>query len=306
MQSSYPFIAVDYWITISDVVILENDMNETILKKNIEDLFIERNKYPIIFIKSQVINNYLSLIESLRVKIIIISTSNDDLSFPMNFNEERIMNILSTNNYLIKWFVKNPSIEHNKIQPIPIGPKFQWYSINFFGEDKTPVNNTLSKHCLNPEHKFDNKDDKEKPNLVFFNYTKWTTDSSFTEEHTGIRYEIYDVLKERFQFLPDSSFDEYLKTLSTYKFSISPPGRGYDTHRAWESLMVGTIPVMMRTPLDGLFENLPVVFVDNWDDVTEDFLIQKYNKLKEKKYDFNICYCTYWVNYIDKLSRTTE
>jgi hypothetical protein len=301
MQSSFPFIAVDYWLTISNVLILDSDMNESVLRKNIENVFYEQNKYPIIFIKSQVINDYLSFIESLRVKFILISTSNHDFLFPMNFHKDRILNILSKNNYLIKWFVKNPSMVHEKIQGLPIGPKYQWSSTNFFGEDKTPVNNVLSNYCLTPESLFLKGD---KPNLLYFNYGKDTTNQAYWEEHKGIRYRIYDILSSRFTFLPNSRFDEYLRILSTYKFSISPPGCGLDTHRAWESLMVGTIPIMMHTPLDGLFENLPVVFVDDWNDVTEEFLLQKYEELKTKKYNFDICYCNYWVQYIDSLSRT--
>lgn len=301
MQSSFPFIAVDYWITISDVLIMDSDMNEAVLRENIEKVFYERNKYPVVFVKSQVINDYLSFIESIKVKFILISTSNDDILFPMNFQEEKILNIISTNEYLIKWLVKNPSIVHEKIQALPIGPKYQWDSTKFFGEDKAPVNKVLSKYCLSPESNFSKG---YKPNLLYFNYGKDTTNWAFWQEHQGIRYRIYDILSSRFTFLQDSEFDEYLRILSTYKFSISPPGRGLDTHRAWESLMVGTIPIMMHTPLDGLFENLPVVFVDDWNDITEDFLLRKYEEIKTKKYDFNICYCNYWVEYIDKLSRT--
>jgi hypothetical protein len=189
---------------------------------------------------------------------------------------------------------------HEKIQGLPIGPKYQWHSYDFFGEDKNPVNSVLSKYCLAPESRFSKG---YKPNLVYFNYDKETTDLAHWKEHKGIRHKIYDILSPRFTFLPDSNFEEYLGILSTYKFSISPPGRGLDTHRAWESLMVGTIPIMMHTPLDELFENLPVIFVDDWNDVTEEFLLQKYEILKTKKYDFNICYCNYWVQYIDKLSK---
>jgi len=300
MQTSFPFIAVDYWLTISDVNILDSDMNEDDLRENIEKVFYERNKYPVVFIKSLIINDYLSLIESIHVKFILISTSNDDILFPMNLQQDRILNIFSTNEYLIKWLVKNPSMVHEKIQGIPIGPKYQWHSHDFFGEDKNPVNSVLSKYCLSPESGFLKGD---KPNLVYFNYNKDTTNWAFWQEHKGIRYHIYDILSSRFTFLPESKFEEYLGILSTYKFSISPPGRGLDTHRAWESLMVGTIPIMMHTPLDDLFKDLPVIFVDDWNDVTEEFLLQKYEILKTKKYDFNICYSNYWVQYIDKLSK---
>lgn len=34
-------------------------------------------------------------------------------------------------------------------------------------------------------------------------------------------------------------------------------GRGIDTHRAWEALSLGAVHIMMHSPLDALFENLP-------------------------------------------------
>ncbi len=43
--------------------------------------------------------------------------------------------------------------------------------------------------------------------------------------------------------------------LSEYKFWICPRGNGLDTHRAWEALYVGAVPVIKRSGLDPLFED---------------------------------------------------
>lgn len=75
---------------------------------------------------------------------------------------------------------------------------------------------------------------------------------------------------------------------------MSPPGRGVDTHRTWEALMVGTIPIMLSTALDPLFTTLPVIIVDSIEGINEDYLNAKYEELHNKDYDFSIVYSEYW------------
>jgi len=53
-----------------------------------------------------------------------------------------------------------------------------------------------------------------------------------------------------------------------YAFVISPHGHGLDCHRTWESLVLGNIPIVKRSSLDPLYEGLPVVIVDEWQEIT--------------------------------------
>ena len=85
----------------------------------------------------------------------------------------------------------------------------------------------------------------------------------------------------------------------SYKFCISPPGAGIDVHRTWESLMVGTIPICISSPLDYIYKDLPVVLVDDYSVVTKEFLEDKYSILKDKEYDFSCIYGDYWKSLIN-------
>lgn len=58
--------------------------------------------------------------------------------------------------------------------------------------------------------------------------------------------------------------------------------------------MVGTVPIMVSTALDALFEDLPVLIVEDWSVVTEEFLNTKYVELQAKSFNFDICYSSYW------------
>ena len=57
-----------------------------------------------------------------------------------------------------------------------------------------------------------------------------------------------------------------------YAFTVSPHGNGLDCHRTWESLALGNIVIVRHSPLDPLYEGLPVVIVDCWQDITAENL----------------------------------
>ena len=65
---------------------------------------------------------------------------------------------------------------------------------------------------------------------------------------------------------------DYMRTISEYAFAISPFGHGLDCHRTWELLLMRTIPIVETSQLDPLFENLPVVIVNSWQEITEENL----------------------------------
>ena len=54
-----------------------------------------------------------------------------------------------------------------------------------------------------------------------------------------------------------------------YMFDISPRGRGLDCYRTWESLALGMIVIVERSPLDSLYDGLPVVVVDDLAAITD-------------------------------------
>jgi hypothetical protein len=44
-------------------------------------------------------------------------------------------------------------------------------------------------------------------------------------------------------------------------FAFAPMGRGIDTHRVWEILLMGSIPIVISSPLDRLYSQFPIVIV---------------------------------------------
>ena len=67
---------------------------------------------------------------------------------------------------------------------------------------------------------------------------------------------------------------ETWKTMAKYKYVISPHGLGLDCHRTWEAIALGCIPIVKKSSLsvNGLYDDLPVLIVDNWSDITKELL----------------------------------
>ena len=61
-----------------------------------------------------------------------------------------------------------------------------------------------------------------------------------------------------------------MEDLSKHKFCISPPGNGVDCHRTWECLYLGVIPIVEKSPHMSYFDDLPILFVDNYDNISVD------------------------------------
>ena len=141
-----------------------------------------------------------------------------------------------------------------------------------------------------------------KDRLLYFNFLQDSTNKPSYTPHQYVRPRAYEALLQNgFQPIQSRQLTGYLQELSEFKFCISPPGIGIDTHRTWESLMVGTIPIVLSSPLDVLYEDLPVVIVDSYADITEEVLYEIYNSmhLTDFFYNFNKLFVFYWDSIIN-------
>jgi hypothetical protein len=71
------------------------------------------------------------------------------------------------------------------------------------------------------------------------------------------------------------NYNQYLSELENSKFMICPIGNAIDCHRNWETLYMRRVPIMKKNNyLEYLFRDYPVLFVENYSDVTENLLIE--------------------------------
>lgn len=89
--------------------------------------------------------------------------------------------------------------------------------------------------------------------------------------------EILQTKKNLIRFLPKQKRLDFWKEMKYYAFMISPPGHGLDTHRTWEILMLGRIPIIADTDINRVYEGLPVLIVSDWSMLTAEWLEEQYH-----------------------------
>ena len=87
--------------------------------------------------------------------------------------------------------------------------------------------------------------------------------------------------------LENIDYISYLRNLSSSIYSIAPWGNGYDTHRFWESLYCGTIPITKKNIHYDTFNDLPVILLNNYDEIKDVGDNHNFYNKKLKKLNIN-------------------
>lgn len=82
--------------------------------------------------------------------------------------------------------------------------------------------------------------------------------------------------------------------ISSSRFVLSPHGAGLDCYRTYEALYLGAYVVVQKSSLDEMYEDLPVLIVDKWSDVTDQLLNDTYHRFLNTEFDFDKLFTKYW------------
>jgi hypothetical protein len=183
---------------------------------------------------------------------------------------------------IIKWYTTNVNVIHPRIESIPIGLENDLWFPEVRKKEKMIAKLSEPRNYRN---------------LVYMNHSIATNPTVRDR-----LYQLYEgeswVTSEKGSNRPNL-FDSYLDNIYNHKFMICPEGNGIDTHRIWETLYMGSIPIEKRNLNNRFYSDLPICFVENWEDITEEFLNDWHkNKtfiwpLVEEKLNFE-----YWKNKI--------
>jgi len=125
-----------------------------------------------------------------------------------------------------------------------------------------------------------------------------------TSTNSKERLPLANLLRESKHILEEPSFSpegrlSYLESLRRFAFTACPVGNGIDTHRLWEVLYMGGIPIIKRNAiLESLLVDLPYVLVDDWRQITDDtFLRDSWDMISSaKNYNFAKLKLDYWID----------
>ena len=98
---------------------------------------------------------------------------------------------------------------------------------------------------------------------------------------------------------------DYRASIAQSKFTLCPPGMGMDTYRLWETLLLGSIPIVESDPagLDRMYMTLPVLVVKRYEDVTPALLELAYPCFVRhaSEFEYDILTNKYWRTTIDAI-----
>ena len=88
---------------------------------------------------------------------------------------------------------------------------------------------------------------------------------------------------------------QYFEILPSYKFIVSPEGNGLDCHRHYEALIAGCIPIIeYNAQIEEKYKNCPVLYTKDYSEISEDYLLEKYNEMVYTQYDFSRLFLSHY------------
>jgi hypothetical protein len=186
-----------------------------------------------------------------------------------------------------KWFAVNVNYENEKLIPLPLG-----ITNNTDETDVHPIfgNTQLMLNVV--------KNNYKKENLLYMNFNLNTCHE---------RLYLYNMFKNVdwcFKRIVNNSLEgrkTFLEDICKSKFVLCPKGNGIDTHRLWESLYMRSIPIVKYHITHSNLTDLPILFVNNWSEINNEFLETKYDEMINKEWNMDKLKISYWLNLINKI-----
>jgi hypothetical protein len=263
---------------IADVIFAINVPNKNLSEFNIDDYKIisknseftglkiknlEIKNGDIVFCNSSYLSLFFKYLERLnKITSITLITSQSDFSVTKKVFINRPKSVT-------RWFAVNVAYKDNCLIPIPLG------LANNYSPKNIRINDLVN-------FKFEKV---KKVNKLYVNLRQSTNYKERENIENIFRNKEWVVIKE-----PNLSINDYISDLNKYKFIFCPWGNGFDTHRIWEALYCGSIPIT-KSHVGLSFGSLPIISFENFNNLSIEKLITESNK---KDYNFEPLNLKYW------------
>lgn len=230
-------------------------------------------------------------------KKIIIVSNDSDFDSPIfekpvgkgdEIAKEEILNFINSP-FCVHWFTQNCTLNHPKVSAIPIG--MDYHTFNYVCPSKQQEQ--ILNHIKSNSPSWNNRHIKCYGNFHFSMDNKY---------YSSERYDCFNKVSKELCLYEENrvSLDTTWINQTTCAFVLSPAGGGLDCHRTWEALILGCIPIVRRfnIPLENVYADLPVLIVDNWEDVNEELLKSTIVNFNQRQFNYNKLMLKYWVDLI--------
>lgn len=243
-----------------------------------------------LYVTGSAIPEFVKILDTLPCKVILVSGDCDETIPDAVFesNEQFIKFIESDK--IIHWFSQNCVGKHAKLTRIPIGLDYH----SRIGEQMTAEKqeNELLEII---------KGVKPFNERILKCYSNFHFSMQENRKYTGDRRDALAKIPENLIFKEPTPIarKETFVNQSKYAFVASPHGNGLDCHRTWEALILGCIPVVKTSGLDILYDELPVLIVRDWGEVSHELLEKTVNDFKVQKFNYDKLTLKYWMDKIN-------
>lgn len=246
--------------------------------------FSKLKDYDTLYIKTDALDDFSKKLSNIKCKFILVSGSSDySMSVDVLTNSIDLHNILNNEN-LVHWYVENNVYSHPTISALPIG-------LYYHTMPKTPFEqeNELAE-IINMTKPFWEREIKIYSNCHFLTSTKFGWD----------RIDAINTIPNELMYLEPNKVERTTTWINqtSYSFVLSPHGNGLDCHRTWEALVLGCIPIVKKSPIDELYEELPVLIVNDWKEINVELLTNTIENFKNKNFNYERLTMKYWMDKI--------
>ena len=249
------------------------------------------NGKDVIFSKTEYLKVEFKKIQKIKNEVILISGNSDEGI------DAKLISYMPDN--VLVWYCQNDLHYHDKLKSIPIGLE-------------NTIPNKRKGHGIAWPHAVQkiqlineliSSDNKALPTKFMY--------SNFNEQTNVLhRAPIRDLCIQS-PFInwdePSLKYNEFLVKILDHEAIVCPAGNGIDSHRLYEILYCGRIPVTIKTgdyPLySQIYANLPVVILDAIDDLKdEEKLKEMIAAVKKRSTQYELLDYNYWQQQIASIS----
>lgn len=259
------WITGEKFVTVADMVYYPDGVKDCNPLKNTfcHCALKEKN---IIYTHTMYVKELFDKIRGLKCEFVIVTHNCDKNVNDASFLPDNV----------IRWYSQNVNVNHPRIESIPIGLENDRWFKNIKKKDKMEAKLRMP---------------KKYKNLAYLN--------SNINTNPRERQPLYDLFEKKdwvtsFRGVNGKMFDEYIDNIYNHKFVFCPDGNGIDTHRLWETLYLNSIPIVKIGINKGFYHDLPIVFVEEWSDVTEELLNDMYYMFDGSEWSREMLTFNYW------------
>ena len=188
---------------------------------------------------------------------------------------------------IVHWFCQNTLIKHPKITPIPLGLDYETIMYyNHIRNDRGPKMTPLDQEKQIMDLRQNMLPFWERIPICYGNFqyllnTKYGSDRMDAIAKIPTKLIYYDSKNLR-----QTTF----RNQTQFAFVVSPFGQDYECIRTWEALCLGCIAIIKTSPIDFIYSDLPILIINDWNEITQPFLQSAIETFKQKHQNGEINY----------------